>query len=60
MGNLGFGELVLILAIVLLLVGAKRLPELARGLGEAVREFQRAVKGNDDKEDDNNQEKDHS
>ncbi len=44
MGRIGFGELVLILAIVLLLVGAKRLPALARALGEAVREFQRAVK----------------
>ena len=50
MGQIGFGELVLILAIVLLLVGAKRLPELARSLGEAVREFQRAIKG--DKKDD--------
>ena len=46
MGQLGFGELVLILAIVLLVVGAKRLPDLARSMGEAVREFQRAVKGN--------------
>ncbi len=45
MGRIGFGELVLILAIVLLVVGAKRLPELARSLGEALREFQRAVKG---------------
>ena len=50
MGQIGFGELLLILAIVLLLVGAKRLPELARSLGEAVREFQRAIKG--DKKDD--------
>ena len=45
MGRIGFGELVIILVIVLLLVGAKRLPELARALGEAVREFQRAIKG---------------
>ncbi len=45
MGQIGFGELIVILAIVLLLVGAKRLPELARSLGEAVREFQRAIKG---------------
>ncbi len=50
MGNLGFGELLLILAIVLLLVGAKRLPDLARSLGQAVREFQRALKG-DSKDD---------
>jgi len=45
MGRIGFGELVIILAIVLLIVGAKRLPELARSLGQAVREFQRAIKG---------------
>ena len=45
MGRIGWGELVLILAIVLLIVGAKRLPELARSLGQAMREFQRALKG---------------
>ncbi|MBI3319466.1 MAG: twin-arginine translocase TatA/TatE family subunit [Candidatus Omnitrophica bacterium] len=52
MGRLGFGELIVILAIVLLFVGAKRLPELARSLGQAVREFQKALKGDhdDDKE----------
>ena len=49
MGQLGLGELVVILVIVLLFVGGKRLPELARSLGEAVREFQRALK--DDKRD---------
>lgn len=47
MGRIGFGELLIILAIVLLFVGAKRLPGLARSLGEAVREFQRSVKGHD-------------
>jgi sec-independent protein translocase protein TatA len=45
MGRLGFGELLVLLAIVLLVVGAKRLPQLARSLGEAMREFQRAMKG---------------
>ena len=42
--NLGFGELLVILAIVLLIVGARRLPEIGRSLGEAVREFQRALR----------------
>ena len=51
MGNIGFGELLVILAIVLLFVGAKRLPGLARSLGEAIREFQRSVKGDDKHED---------
>ncbi len=48
--HLGWGELLVILAIVLLLVGARRLPEVGRSLGQALREFQRAVKG--DKRDD--------
>lgn len=45
MGRIGMWELILILAIVLLIVGAKRLPELARSIGQAIREFQRALKG---------------
>ncbi len=44
MGPIGLPELLLILAIVLLLVGAKRLPKLGRALGESIREFQQAVK----------------
>ena len=55
MGRIGFGELVLILAVVLLFVGAKRLPELARSLGESIREFQRALK-DDHKDERNNRE----
>ena len=43
--NLGFPELLALLVIVLLIVGARRLPEIGRSLGEAVREFQDAVKG---------------
>ena len=43
--NLGWGELIVIFAIVLLIVGAKRLPELGRSLGKAVREFQAALRG---------------
>jgi len=45
MGRIGFWELLVILAIVLLIVGAKRLPQLARSLGEAIREFQKSMKG---------------
>ena len=43
--NIGWGELVVILVIVLLTVGTRRLPELGRSLGEAIREFQRAMRG---------------
>ncbi len=41
--NLGFQELLLIFLVVLLLFGAKKLPELARGMGQAMREFRKAA-----------------
>ncbi len=41
--SLGFGEILLILFIVLLVFGAKRVPELARGLGQGMREFKKAT-----------------
>ena len=41
--NLGGGEIILILAIVLILFGAKRLPELAKGLGQGIKEFKKAT-----------------
>jgi sec-independent protein translocase protein TatA len=37
--NVGMGELILILVIILLLFGAKRLPEVAKGLGRSLRSF---------------------
>ncbi|MBI2104780.1 MAG: twin-arginine translocase TatA/TatE family subunit [Candidatus Omnitrophica bacterium] len=43
--NIGWGELVVVFGIVLLIVGARRLPEIGRSLGDAVREFQRALRG---------------
>ena len=45
MGNLGLSELVVIFIVALLVIGPKRLPEVARGLGEALRSFQDALKG---------------
>jgi len=44
MGGIGFSELLLIFVIVMILFGAKKLPEFARGLGQALREFRRAAK----------------
>jgi sec-independent protein translocase protein TatA len=40
--NLGGPDLIIILLIVLVLFGAKKLPELAKGMGQAVKEFQKA------------------
>ena len=41
--NLGPWEILLILIVILILFGAKRLPELARGLGKGINEFRDAV-----------------
>jgi sec-independent protein translocase protein TatA len=40
--NLGGPDLIIILLIVLVLFGAKKLPELAKGMGQAIKEFQKA------------------
>jgi sec-independent protein translocase protein TatA len=42
--GLGGWEVVLILAAILLLFGAKKLPELAKGLGSGIKEFKKATK----------------
>lgn len=46
MFGLGGPELLLILAIVLLLFGATRIPKLAKGLGEGIKEFRKAAREN--------------
>ena len=45
MGNLGVTEILVILAIVLLLFGGKKIPELMKGLGTGINEFKKASKG---------------
>ena len=44
MSRIGPTELLLILAIVLLLFGSSKLPQLAKGLGASIREFKKSVK----------------
>jgi sec-independent protein translocase protein TatA len=46
--GLGPFEMVLIFAVLLLLFGAKRLPELAGGMGKGIRDFKRALNGVDE------------
>lgn len=49
--NIGTTEIIVILVIVLLLFGAKKIPELMKGLGKGVRSFKDGVNGIDDEKD---------
>lgn len=52
MGSLGVPELLLIFIILLLIFGGKRIPELARGLGQGIRSFKDALhEGQEEKKD---------
>ena len=44
LGFIGTTELILIFAVLLLLFGARKLPDLARGLGQSIKEFKKASK----------------
>ncbi|MFH2056405.1 MAG: twin-arginine translocase TatA/TatE family subunit [bacterium] len=44
LGGIGWQEILVILLVVLVLFGAKRIPEIARGLGRGITDFRRAVK----------------
>jgi sec-independent protein translocase protein TatA len=48
MGRIGVTEILIILAVVLLLFGGKKIPELMKGLGSGIKEFKNAAK--DDKQ----------
>ena len=52
MGKLGVTEIILILAIILLLFGGKKIPELMKGLGKGMKEFKDASKGEESKTED--------
>jgi sec-independent protein translocase protein TatA len=58
-GSFGGTELIIALVIILLLFGAKRIPELAKGLGSGVREFRKGTRGDyevDEEKDEKNEE----
>jgi sec-independent protein translocase protein TatA len=44
MGNLGAPELLIIFLVIMLLFGAKKIPDLAQGLGKGIREFRKAAR----------------
>ena len=51
--NLGVSELLIIMVILLLVFGAKRLPEIGSSMGKGIREFKRSIKDMQDSIDDN-------
>jgi len=51
MRSIGFPELLVILGVAVLLFGGKKIPEVAKGLGEGIRNFKNALKGDEEKKD---------
>lgn len=49
-GSLGPTELLLIFAIIMLLFGATKLPDVGRGLGKGIKNFKEAIRGGPDEE----------
>ena len=47
MGRIGLPELLIILAIIIIIFGANRLPGLGKGIGSAIRNFKDGIKDND-------------
>lgn len=54
LGGLGGGEIFILVLIILLLFGAKRIPELARGIGKGIKEFKDARNSKDSEEEKKN------
>lgn len=50
-GNIGIMELVVVLVLVLIIFGPKRLPELGRSVGRGIREFKGSIEGKNDDDD---------
>ncbi len=46
--GIGFGEMILIFGVLLLVFGAKRLPEIGGAMGKSIRDFKRSINGMDE------------
>jgi sec-independent protein translocase protein TatA len=55
MGNFGVGEWIVVLLVILVLFGAKKIPDLAKGIGKGIKDFKNALK---DDEEEKNSDKD--
>ncbi|MCU7491717.1 MAG: twin-arginine translocase TatA/TatE family subunit [Bacteroidota bacterium] len=47
-GNLGAGEIILIVLVILIFFGPKKIPEIAQGIGKGMREFKKAMRDVED------------
>lgn len=56
-GSFGLPEILLILLVVLLLFGGKKIPELMKGMGKGVRSFKEGMNGIEDESDKNSEDK---
>lgn len=52
LGNIGASEIILVVLLVLLLFGGKKIPELMKGIGKGVKSFRDGMEGKDDTSDD--------
>jgi len=50
MGNIGATEILLIIFVLILLFGGKKIPELMKGLGQGVKQFKKGLKGEEDED----------
>lgn len=48
--NIGITEIIIVAVVIIILFGGKKLPELARGIAESIKEFRKAFEGENEKE----------